>query len=249
MKVVPTTRLLVLLFIVLSAVSAHAQTPIKPFFSTRPDQLEKSEDSQTEDSAEQAEASEDSPPEGSAEQTEVNEDSPSAHSAEQIEVSEEPHPVYPDEQPKVREKIPPAHSSEKPDFFIAPLAEITGYSRDGISFGAGFALGAGNGVAIGARFLYAVDTESLRTMEIAVFMRFYLQGAEACTGPFIQLIAGASIHNKEHAAVPPVRAGSLSAGIAAGWRVSLSEHWYMEPAIRAGYPYIAGAGISFAFRF
>ena len=140
-------------------------------------------------------------------------------------------------------------SSSPQDFFIAPLAEVLGYSQKGPAFGGGFALGAGSGVAIGARFLYAIDTESIHTMEIAAFIRFYLLGADACTGPFAQLIAGAAIFNYEHTASPPAKAGALSVGIVAGWRFTLGERWYVEPAIRVGYPYIAGAGASFAYRF
>ncbi|MCL1929333.1 MAG: DUF3575 domain-containing protein [Treponema sp.] len=142
-----------------------------------------------------------------------------------------------------------AQTTEKTDFFFAPLAEIVGYSRKGPSLGGGFALGAGNGVAIGARFLYAIDTETIHTMEITAFMRFYLLGANVCTGPFIQLNAGASIYNHEQGVYTPAEVGSLSAGIAAGWRFLLGERWYIEPSIRAGYPYIAGVGVSFAFRF
>ncbi|MCL1813864.1 MAG: hypothetical protein FWG29_10155 [Treponema sp.] len=193
MKAAPPTRqpnnkgkrFLVVLFIVLSAVSAHAQTAEQPVYS-----------------AEGTEA-------GVA-----NEDSRSA----------------------------------SPDFFIAPLAEIVGYSRIGPSFGAGFALGAGNGVAIGARFLYCADTESVYTMEITVFMRFYIQGADVCTGPFAQLNAGASIFNHEHSVSPPTEVGALSAGVAAGWRFLLAERWYVEPALRFGYPYMFGVGVAFAYR-
>ena len=134
------------------------------------------------------------------------------------------------------------------DFFIGPLAEIIGFSRNGASFGGGFALGAGNGVAIGLRFFYGVDTESIHTMEIAVFMRFYLLGANASTGPFAQINVGASTHNHEHNAFPPVNVGAFSAGIAAGWRFLLAERWYLEPSLRLGYPYIVGGGVSFAYR-
>ena len=141
-----------------------------------------------------------------------------------------------------------AQTADKPDFFIAPLTEVIGYSRQSASFGAGFALGAGNGVAIGARFLYGFDTESIHTIEIAAFMRFYFLGADVCTGPFIQLNAGASIHNHEQGVYTPAKAGALSAGVAAGWRFLLGERWYVEPALRFGYPYMFGVGVAFAYR-
>jgi hypothetical protein len=145
-----------------------------------------------------------------------------------------------------------AQTIEKPDFFVAPLVEIIGYGMDGWpSFGAGFALGAGNGVAVGARFMYGIDTKSIHFMELAVFMRFYLQGPEANTGSFVQLNAGAAIFGFENAPTIPAKAGTVSLGIAAGWRFPLGTNavrrWYVEPAIRAGYPYSIGAGASFAF--
>ena len=141
-----------------------------------------------------------------------------------------------------------AQNTEKTDFFIAPLAEILGYSRQGPSFGGGVAVGAGNGVAIGARFLYAVDTESVNTVELAVFMRFYPGGADACTGLFVQLNAGAFVLGLHEIPFAFAKSGSISAGIAAGWRFPLGERWYMEPSVRVGYPYMLGAGVAFAFR-
>lgn len=134
------------------------------------------------------------------------------------------------------------------DFFIAPLAEIIGYSRKSLAFGSGFALGAGSGVAIGLHFLYTIDTESINTMEIIVFMRFYLQGAGSSTGLFVQLNTGASIIDYGKAAFPPAESGDISAGLAVGWRFLLKNRWYLEPVIRVGYPYIAGVGVSFAYR-
>jgi len=138
--------------------------------------------------------------------------------------------------------------SESPGFFIAPLVEVAGYGRKGPAFGGGLALGGGEGVAIGVHFLYAIDTESVHTLELAVFMRFYLLGSNAVTGPFIQLNAGAAIHARKSFPSFPADAGGLSAGIAAGWRFPLGQRWYIEPAVRIGYAYIAGAGVSFAFR-
>ncbi|MCL1815181.1 MAG: DUF3575 domain-containing protein [Treponema sp.] len=139
-------------------------------------------------------------------------------------------------------------SGERQDIFIAPLAEVIGYSRQGPSFGGGFALGAGDGIAVGMRFLYAIDTEDVHTMEMTVFTRFYLRRSEACTGPFVQINIGAAIFDLKHTASPPAEVGAPSAGIAAGWRFPLGKRWYIEPAIRLGYPYIAGAGAAFAFR-
>jgi len=234
------TSILVLLFIILSAVFTHAQTPLKPLFPTR--QPEASKDSLPEDSAQQTEVNEDSLPVYTDEQTEMSEDSPPEDSSEQTEVS------LPYHSEVVRHDSPPMHSTVKPDFFIAPLAEVIGYGLENPSFGAGFALGAGNGVAIGARFFYTIDSESLHTIELAVFLRLYLRGHEVCTGPFVQIIIGAALHTHKHGALAFAGSGAISAGIAAGWRFPLGKRWYIEPSVRAGYPYIAGVGVSFAFR-
>jgi len=139
---------------------------------------------------------------------------------------------------------------QRPDFFVAPLAEITGYGRKTPAIGGGFALGAGDGVAIGFRLLYAAAPggEAVVMLELALFMRFYLLGPEASTGLYIQVTAGAAMFASESAVSLPSEEVSISAGLAVGWRFPLGNHWYIEPAIRAGYPYIAGAGVSAGFR-
>ena len=258
---IPLTRILIILFIVLSAVSARAQTPLRPVLPPRQaetrtdpppaqsiDQTEANEDSHLDDSAGQTEESEDFDSEDSADQMEVSEDSTPAHSDEQTEVIEDSFPAHTAEQSETSDDPTLSPSVEKARFFIAPLAEIIGYSQENVSFGAGFALGAGNGIAIGARFLYAVDPESIHTMEVAGFMRFYLRGAQSCTGLFIQLNTGVSIYNHEHGVSLPAQVSSLSAGIAAGWRFLMGQRSYMEYYGRVGYPYIAGAGLAFAYR-
>jgi hypothetical protein len=149
-------------------------------------------------------------------------------------------------EPLYGEGSPPENQS--PGFFIAPLIEIPGYSRKGPAFGGGLSLGAGDGVTIGCRFLYAIDTESVHTLEIAIFMRFYLNHNNAVTGPFIQFNTGASIHALNSFPSFPAEAGGLSVDLAAGWRFPLGRRWYIEPAIRAGYAFILGAGVAFAYR-
>ena len=128
--------------------------------------------------------------------------------------------------------------------------EGIGYGRRAPALGGGFALGAGDGVAIGFRLLYAVafGDESINSLEMALFMRFYPFGPEASTGLFVQVTVGAVIYARDNAFSFPSEAGAISAGLAAGWRFPLGKHWYIEPSIRGGYPYIAGAGVSAGFR-
>ena len=94
----------------------------------------------------------------------------------------------------------PAYSQNKkqaekrPDIFIAPVAEVLGYSRDGVAFGGGVALGVEDtGTAMGLRFLYASDIDSMKTMELTVLIRFYLFNQDEHTGLFLQANGGASL--------------------------------------------------------
>jgi len=146
--------------------------------------------------------------------------------------------------PAIAQDTEPHNSS----FFIAPLAEIIGYGRHYPAIGGGLAIGGGDGVSIGARCLYSATSEGLNSVELAVFMRFYPDGPEARTGLFIQLNVGAVMYAHDNGAYFPALSGDLSAGIAVGWRFPLGARLYLEPAIRAGYPYKTGAGIAAVFR-
>ena len=136
-------------------------------------------------------------------------------------------------------------------FFVSPLVEISGYGREGMGLGGGLALGMGDDVSIGLRLLFAkaMGVESLSTLEIVVFMRFFPFSSNIPTGFFFQLEAGGAIFAYKKAVSFPSDAGDLTAGIAAGWCFPLGKRWYIEPNVRVGYPYIAGTGVSASFRF
>lgn len=138
-------------------------------------------------------------------------------------------------------------NTQRSDFFVAPVAEVLG-SRRSPGFGGGIAIGAGGSPAIGARMLYVIDFESFHSLEIAVFMRFYPLAPETCSGLFVQLNTGAVIFAYDKAVSVPAEIGAVSASLAAGWRFLLGEHWYVEPAVRTGYPYLIGCGVSAGFR-
>ena len=132
-------------------------------------------------------------------------------------------------------------------FFIAPLAEAIGYSYTSIAYGGGLAIGSGSGTAVGLRFLYATDPENYIFMEILFFLRFYFLGSEASTGPFLQFNGGPVIYADS---VPELSGyGGISAGLNAGWRLPIGRNFFIEPAVRVGYPYIVGGGISSGLRF
>jgi len=135
-------------------------------------------------------------------------------------------------------------------FFIAPLLEVNGYGRERPAVGCGFALGIGDGISEGFRLIYAkaLGGESIDSLELSVFFRVYPLSHNVPTGLFFQLDTGAVIFAYDEAISFPAKAGDAAIGIAAGWRFSLRERWYIEPAIRAGYPYLIGVGVSGGFR-
>jgi len=126
--------------------------------------------------------------------------------------------------------------------------EVTGYGRNSPAIGGGLTMGYGDGVSIGLRGMYSATRENLNSIELAVFMRFYPSGPEARQGLFIQLNGGTVMYARDNSAYFPALSGDISAGIAVGWRFLLGTRLYLEPAVRAGYPYIAGAGMGIAFQ-
>jgi hypothetical protein len=147
-----------------------------------------------------------------------------------------------------------AQNTKQPLFFIAPIVE-TVYSRNSPAIGGGIAIAGGDSVTIGARAVYFADREALHSVEIGVFMRFYIFGSNAVYsagaeyGPFVQLNAGAVVFVRNKALSLPADAGFFSAFLSAGWRFPLGNRFFIEPAIRAGTPYYIGAGVSAGVRF
>ena len=83
------------------------------------------------------------------------------------------------------------------------------------------------------------------TLEPLASLRFYLvsHGGKPGTGVFLEVIGGTSILSIDS----DIRFVA-NAGIGYGYRFAFNN-FYIEPEIRGGYPYIAGAGISTGFRF
>jgi hypothetical protein len=133
-------------------------------------------------------------------------------------------------------------------FFAGPLTEIL-YSRTSPAFGGGAFIGAGDGVSIGLRVLYTIDFETITSLEIGVFIRFYIFGYQADHGPFVQLNAGTVMFARHTAVGLPADVGTISAFVSGGWRFLLGSRFFIEPAIRLGTPYIIGAGASAGVRF
>ena len=133
-------------------------------------------------------------------------------------------------------------------FFICPLFEVLN-SRTTAGFGAGFAMGAGDKITMGTRLLFLNDQEDIHSIEISVFMRYYIFRNRTNSGLFAQLNAGAVVFNFDDTVKLPAEIGDISVNLLAGWRFLLGNAWFIDPVIRAGYPYLFGAGVSAGLRF
>ena len=135
------------------------------------------------------------------------------------------------------------------DLWICPGAEIAMYSLSNAAYGGGLALGYGKGAAIGFKAAWFADgSGEVTTLELGLLLRLYFQGSSS--GPFIQVNGGPAFfaEEDENFAIPS-RIGVVSAGLSLGWRFPLARYWFVDGALRVGYPYIAGLGLSAGFRY
>jgi hypothetical protein len=139
------------------------------------------------------------------------------------------------------------------EFFVGASAETALYSSDGAAFGGGLAAGYGFDIgALGVRLDYLVDPEGLATLTPGLFLRFYIPLPAALqwrSAPFLQLDFGPTFHGRDGRLSSGGTASAVSAGLTAGWRFLLADHWYAEPSLRGGYPFITGGGVSAGYRF
>jgi hypothetical protein len=145
-------------------------------------------------------------------------------------------------------------SVARDDMWFCPVLESNWYSISKVAFGGGAALGYGDGLAIGLKVMYCDDTDDIRTLELNFLLRFYLFSMASKTfrnsGLFLQLNGGPVIFAEEQNTMEvPAQIGSFSAGLSLGWRFLLGRSFFIEPAVRGGYPYIVGAGLSAGVRF
>lgn len=135
---------------------------------------------------------------------------------------------------------------EREELWVSPGAEIVFYSPSFVAYGGGLALGYGRGAVIGLKVDYFVDTDNMiSTLELNFLFRWYFFGVASCSGPYIQLNGGPAVFTKDGSFAIPSEWGSVSAGLSLGWRFLLGRYWFIEGALRGGYPYIVGAGLSF----
>jgi hypothetical protein len=124
-------------------------------------------------------------------------------------------------------------------------AEGTMNTRSGVAFGGGLLLGWDvNGTMLGLRGVISLNGAPMRTLETLLVARFYLPSLRGREGFFAQLEMGPCFLMEDGYVT-----GAVSAGLMAGWRFPLGRRWFVEPFVRAGYPFIAGAGMGGGLRF
>jgi len=139
-----------------------------------------------------------------------------------------------------------AAPAQRGDFWVCPGAETAFYSLSGVSAGGSLAAAYGNRAAIGFRAAWFFDTKKeLDALELDFLLRYSFSA-----GPYLQLTAGPALFfDREDKASVPAKWGTVSAGLTFGWRFNFGKLFFAEPYIRAGYPYIVGAGVSAGVRF
>jgi hypothetical protein len=142
-------------------------------------------------------------------------------------------------------------TAQSEDFWISPSADIAFYSPVSISYGGGIAIAHGNGTSIGIKASWLLDFEGhLNILILDILFRLYFFGSSANSGLFVQFAAGSTLFfDIEENISLPARLGTPTIGLALGWRFLLGKYFFIEPSIRGGYPYIAGASISTGVRF
>jgi len=139
---------------------------------------------------------------------------------------------------------------EKGDSWFCLGGETALYSYSGISYGGGFALGYGKGTSIGLKAVWFIPSNGISVLELNFLYRIYFFGKQAYSGPFIQLLGGPVLFFSNESGVSvPSDLGALSMGVGCGWRFLIKDRWFIEPSVRCGYPYLAGAGLSAGMRF
>jgi hypothetical protein len=162
--------------------------------------------------------------------------------------------------------VVPAFAQKSPaipeDLWVCPVLESGFYGVSNMAIGGGAALGYGNRVALGLKMVYWNDMDVLSALELNFLVRFYffsMARAEAPSGagpsgPFVQFSGGPVLFAwDKHTIAIPSEMSMFSAGLSLGWRFLLGERlggrFFVEPAIRGGYPYFVTAGLSAGVRF
>jgi hypothetical protein len=97
-------------------------------------------------------------------------------------------------------------------------------------------------LSAGLKWGFSHNFNQLYVLEPEAFVRWYFKKFSSAF-LFLQADLGASIIFSE-SAVYPLMMGGITGGI----RFPLN-HWYIEPYVRGGYPFMVGAGANIGYRF
>jgi hypothetical protein len=136
------------------------------------------------------------------------------------------------------------------DFWVCPVFETGLYGATNLAIGGGAALGYGERLAFGLKVVYWNELKEVRSLELNFLARFYFFDRAAPSGLFVQFNGGPAffVRYESKITIPP-EVGTISAGLSLGWRFLFGKHFFVEPAVRGGYPYLVGAGLSGGVRF
>jgi hypothetical protein len=141
-------------------------------------------------------------------------------------------------------------ASGREDLWVCPVFEAGMYTVSNMAIGGGMALGYGDRVAFGLKVLYWNDMEMVKALELNFLVRYYFLSMTKNSGLFIQFSGGPVIFDRNQDGFSiPSDISLISAGLSLGWRFLFGSHFFVEPAVRAGYPFIAGGGLSAGVRF
>jgi len=128
--------------------------------------------------------------------------------------------------------------------FFGTGPEGGAFTRSGGAIGGGVFLGGeiNNQFAIGVKTGFLHDFDDINSLNIQGFVRYQLP--LPVDGFFVRADAGVLMLFYDGETFPV-----FSGGLAAGWRYNFSQNWFLEPALRFGYPYMWGASLVLGFRF
>ena len=136
------------------------------------------------------------------------------------------------------------------DLFAGIGAELNGQTRRGAAIGGGLLLGFEfmDDFAAGLKTAYFNNLYTVSCVETEAFFRYYLPWVPFSLNVenrlFAQAEAGVIVFF-EYGNVFP----AFSGGLAFGWRFNFGEKWFLEPALRIGYPHIWGLSVTGGLRF
>ena len=142
-------------------------------------------------------------------------------------------------------KFEPKRASEDA-FWIALSPETAMYRNSGFCFGAGFAFAYGKRASIGLKAAYFVNFEDrIDVLELGFLLRFYLLKGILNSVLYLQLTGGHALFIRGDDGISfPAHWGTMYGGPEIGWRFLFGNVFFLEPFVRAGYPYLFGGGIS-----